>query len=56
MEEPEVHPLEAFRRVNVDGTLRLARQAAEAGVHRFVFVSSIGEGERGGYADVATFP
>jgi len=33
--------LAEFRRVNVDGTLRLARQAAEAGVRRFVFVSSI---------------
>jgi nucleoside-diphosphate-sugar epimerase len=32
----------AHRAVNLDGTLRLARQAAEAGVRRFVFVSSIG--------------
>lgn len=30
-----------FRRTNVDGTLTLARQAAAAGVRRFVFVSSI---------------
>lgn len=35
-------PLGAFRAVNVEGTLRLARQAFEAGVRRFVFVSSIG--------------
>jgi nucleoside-diphosphate-sugar epimerase len=34
-------PLSEYRRVNVHGTLRLARQAAEAGVKRFVFVSSI---------------
>jgi UDP-glucose 4-epimerase len=34
-------PLRAYREVNLDGTLRLARQAAEAGVKRFVFVSSI---------------
>ncbi len=34
-------PLEEFRRVNVQGTLSLARQAAAAGVQRFVFVSSI---------------
>lgn len=37
----------AFRAANVDGTLALARQAASAGVQRFVFVSSIkvnGEG------------
>jgi UDP-glucose 4-epimerase len=31
----------AFRRTNVEGTLNLARQAAAAGVRRFVFVSSI---------------
>jgi nucleoside-diphosphate-sugar epimerase len=34
-------PLSAFRAVNVDGTLALARQAAAAGVRRFVFLSSI---------------
>ena len=42
LDESEGDPLEAFRRVNVEGTLRLARQAAEVGVRRFVFVSSIG--------------
>jgi UDP-glucose 4-epimerase len=31
----------AYRRVNVEGTLNLARQAAAAGVRRFVFLSSI---------------
>ena len=44
-------PLAAFRRVNVDGTMQLARQAAEAGVRRFVFISSIkvnGEGTQPG--------
>ena len=34
--------LEEYRRVNVDGTLNLARQAAAAGVKRFIFISSIG--------------
>ncbi len=34
-------PLEEFRRVNVAGTANLARQAAAAGVRRFVFLSSI---------------
>ena len=34
-------PLAAFRRVNVDGSLRLGAQAAAAGVRRFVYVSSI---------------
>jgi nucleoside-diphosphate-sugar epimerase len=34
-------PLMEFRRVNTDGTLNLARQAAAAGVRRFVFLSTI---------------
>lgn len=40
-------PLGEFRKVNVSGTLALARQAVAAGVRRFIFVSSIkvnGEG------------
>lgn len=41
MNESATDPLSEFRRVNVDGTLNLARQAAAAGVRRFVFVSSI---------------
>ncbi len=36
-----VAPLVEFRRVNVEGTLNLARQAAVAGVRRFVYLSSI---------------
>jgi UDP-glucose 4-epimerase len=35
-------PLAEFRRVNVAGTLNLARQAADAGVRRFIYISSIG--------------
>lgn len=34
-------PLAEFRRVNVEGTVALARQAAVAGVRRFVFLSSV---------------
>lgn len=41
MNDTEVDPLAAFRRVNVEGTLNLARQAAAAGVKRFIFISSI---------------
>lgn len=41
MNEQAADPLAEFRRVNVDGTLRLARQAADAKVRRFVFLSSI---------------
>lgn len=36
-----VDPLEVFRAVNTEGTLNLARQAADAGVKRFIFISSI---------------
>jgi nucleoside-diphosphate-sugar epimerase len=41
MQEVAAHPLAEFRKVNVEGTLNLARQAAAAGVRRFVFLSSI---------------
>jgi nucleoside-diphosphate-sugar epimerase len=41
MDERATDPLAEFRRINVDGTLNLARQAAAAGVRRFVFVSSV---------------
>ncbi len=41
MQEAAADPLAEFRRVNVQGTLNLARQAATACVRRFVFVSSI---------------
>ena len=51
MHDQAAEPLAAFRKVNVGGTLNLARQAAAAGVRRFVFISSIkvnGEGTSGG--------
>ena len=41
MQETAVNPLIEFRQINVQGTLNLARQAAAAGVARFVFISSI---------------
>lgn len=41
-EERGSDPLQAFRKVNVEGTLKLARQAAAAGVRRLIFISSIG--------------
>ncbi len=41
MREEALEPLAEYRRVNVEGTLNLARQAAAAGVRRFVFISSI---------------
>ena len=41
MQDDSADPLQAYREVNVNGTLKLASQAAQAGVRRFVFVSSI---------------
>ena len=41
MKDEVADPLAEYRRVNVDGTLNLARQAAAAGVRRFIFISSI---------------
>lgn len=41
MHETAVDALSAFREVNVQGTLRLARHAADSGVKRFIFISSI---------------
>jgi nucleoside-diphosphate-sugar epimerase len=50
MNEMAANPLRAFREANVDATMNLAEQAAEMGVKRFVFVSSVkvnGEGTVG---------
>lgn len=47
MDDTSSDPLVEFRKVNLEGTLNLARQAAAAGVRRFIFISSIkvnGEG------------
>ncbi len=41
IEEVSSDPQNAYWRSNVDGTLRLARQAAAAGVERFIFVSTV---------------
>lgn len=41
MRDEASDPLEAFRAVNVEGTRRLARQAATTGVRRLVFLSSV---------------
>jgi nucleoside-diphosphate-sugar epimerase len=41
MNDPSADPLAEFRRVNVEGSAQLAREAAKAGVKRLVFISSI---------------
>ena len=42
LRDSAVDRLAEFRRVNVAGTLKLARQAAEAGARRLIYISSIG--------------
>jgi nucleoside-diphosphate-sugar epimerase len=41
MSDQSSDPIEEYRKVNVEGTLNLARQSVEAGVQRFVYISSI---------------
>ncbi len=41
MSDASGDPLSQYRKVNVEGTLNLARQAATASVKRFIFISSI---------------
>jgi UDP-glucose 4-epimerase len=50
-------PLALYRETNTEATLNLARQAADAGVKRFVFISSIkvnGEGRDAAYRETDT--
>src|SRR5665647_1029724 len=42
LHERVAEPFTEFQRINVEGTLRVAKLAAAAGVRRFVFLSSIG--------------
>ena len=54
MSESAADSLSAFRCVNTEGTLNLARQAADSGVRRFIFVSTIkvnGEGGQKTYSE-----
>lgn len=41
MNETEASPLDAYRRINVEGTLNLAKKAVQSGVKRFIYLSSI---------------
>lgn len=41
MDDVANDPLSEFRAVNTEGTINLAKQAAQAGVKRFIFISSI---------------
>ncbi|GAA5316983.1 MAG: NAD-dependent epimerase/dehydratase family protein [Candidatus Pelagadaptatus aseana] len=42
LEQNEDNPIELFRESNTKATINLANQAAQAGVKRFIFISSIG--------------
>lgn len=41
MKDISDNPLNDYRKINVEGTLNLARQAVKSGVKRFIFISSI---------------
>lgn len=41
MNEKAKNPLDEFRKINTEATLNLATQAANSGVKRFIFISSI---------------
>lgn len=41
MKDESLDPLSEYCKVNVDGTLNLAKQAAKSGVKRFIYISSI---------------
>jgi UDP-glucose 4-epimerase len=57
MNDTPHNPLALYRATNTDATLNLARQAAQAGVKRFVFISTIkvnGEGRDAPYRETDT--
>ncbi len=48
MDDTSQDPLALYRAINTEATLNLARQAAQAGVKRFVFISTIKVNGEGG--------
>jgi len=54
MNDSAADPLEEYRKVNVAGTEKLAKTAANAGIRRFIFMSSVkvnGEGKPSSYTE-----
>lgn len=51
LSESALDPLAEFRKVNLAGTMALARGASAAGVKRFIFLSSIGVNGSATYSD-----
>ncbi|MDC4984225.1 NAD-dependent epimerase/dehydratase family protein [Acinetobacter baumannii] len=41
MNETAASPLDAYRQINIEGTLNLAKKAVQSGVRRFIYLSSI---------------
>ena len=41
MKDSELDPLTEYRKVNVEGTLSLARQASTLGVKRFIYINEL---------------
>ena len=57
MHEDAENPMALFRAINTDATLNIARQAAAAGVKRFIFISTVkvnGEGRDTAYRQTDT--
>jgi UDP-glucose 4-epimerase len=57
MDDEAEDPMALYRAVNTEATLKIARQAAEAGVKRFVFISTLkvnGEGRDTPYRETDT--
>lgn len=54
LKDQATNPLAAFRETNTYATLNLAQQAANAGVRRFIFISSIGVNGNQTYAEPFT--
>lgn len=41
LRDDALDPVESYRRLNIDSTMALAEQSAQAGVRRFIFISSV---------------
>lgn len=55
MNDTAINPLAEFRQTNTEATLNLARQAAQYGIKRFVFISSLKvNGEEGMFSEAST--
>lgn len=56
MNDTAIDPLEAFRQINVEATLNLARQAISSNIKRFIYISSIKAADAPSLRDQTTDP